>query len=262
MVFPMEAMPASTLQSTPLTPAARGANLPRFAQMDSGHTRLSRRLGPVHGFPQTLLLAGQSIEVVGAPELVLLVDLLRANEGEFRLRYLHDVICQVVLAHADGRCTVNVNLISSRVTPSTEASVVVGSIRPAWLSLAEVDDVVCEKLAAISVRDKFSASINAFISRWVTEYSLRTAASLKDDAVAAAVRARDQVLYTRLLAYLDGLPGANAETISNHLRTALVAPEEIAQLLISQPAKAADRRKGAGSMERTMEIRSERNRRD
>ena len=254
-------MTASTLESSSGTAAPAGGKLARVAQIENGHARLTRRLGPVRGFPRALGLGGRQIEVVGDPELILLVDLMRPADGEYRHRYFHDVICQLVLANQGGSCTVSVNLITSRTAPSTEAAMAQGSVRPGWLNLSEVDDVVCAMLASISVREKFSESIALFIERWVTEYSLRAIATLKDDAVAAALRKNDAALYAKLLAYLDDLPGANADTISNHMRTALVAPRELAAMLASQPARNPGKREHP-EFERTMEIRGERNRRD
>ena len=252
---------AAAIPTVAGAPVAPTQKLARVAQIENGHTRLTRRLGPVRGFARRILLGGRHVEVIGDPELILLVDLFRPADGEHRHRYVHDVVCQIMLAHEGARCTINVNLITSRAAPAVEAMVVAGSVKPAWLNLSEADDVICAALASIAVREKYSESIAAFIERWVTEYSLRAIATLKDDAVAAALRQRDASLYSRLLAYLDDLPGANVETISNHLRTALVAPQEIATLLAGQPVRTMQQREHP-EFERTMEIRGERSRRD
>lgn len=252
--------PESPPAAEPGTAAA--VRLPRIVQGEGGVTRLSRRLGPLRGFPQSLPLSGRSVTVVGEPELILLVDLMRPAEGEYRHRRLHDVICQVVLAHAGVQCTINVNLASSRITPSTEASVVTGSVRPPWLNLADADDVICSLPACAAVRGRFADSIKDFIARWVTEYSLRSLAALKDETVVAALRARDKTLYSRLIAWLDSMPGTSVDTISKHLRSALVDPDTTLELLAHHARKPADAPRPHAGFERTLELRGERNRRD
>lgn len=248
---------SAQLQRSPTSTVV--TQIPRFTPIAGGLTRLSRRLGPVRNFPTTLQMNGHSVNVVGAPELILLVDLIRAPEGEYRLRFVHDVICQLNLEHEGSRCTVNVNIVSSRMTPSTEASIVEGSRRQPWLDLAEADDTVCSLLSSIAVRERFSASIMEFISRWVTEYSLRAIMHLRDEEVSAVLQSRDKRLYLAVIAYVDTVPGAGAELIGKHLRTALVAPEEMSAFLARQPKP---EKRAHTDFERTQEIRSERSKRD
>jgi hypothetical protein len=207
-------------------------------------------------------MAGRTVAVLSDPELMLLVDLIRPAEGEFRFKNCHDVICQLSLRHDDTSWKNNVYVLSSRAIPTSAASVVQGSKMPTWLDLEEVDDVVCAALPPSEVRAKFGDSIGAFSSHWVTEYSLKSIGSISDAAVAEALRARDMAQYNKLIKYLDQLPGANAETIRNYLRNSLVAPEEIAELLARAPTPDKLSPETRGDFERTMEIRAQRAQRD
>ena len=200
-------------------------------------TQLTRAIEVLKTFPLRFEVGSEWVTLAAYPRLLLTLDLLPRDDQTYGVRYEYDVNCELQLKRdpAQNAFTAMVAISTSRQWPAGEAVVVAGKELAKGLDLYELDNVICGTLTHDEVWKRHGEAIQGLIQRWVTEYSLRSIASLTDFEVANALRTRSPDFYNEILNYVAAIDVTSPEIVRTYVRTALVNPDAVRETMKKNP---------------------------